>query len=100
VAGSLQILFDARSGNQNIDAAKCGHSRFCHFVYLGFLGDVNGHKLRPSPQCLHTRQSFRGPGRLDRQIRNKNVSTLFGKAYCCCLANSRCPTSNDRYTLL
>jgi hypothetical protein len=100
VAGSPRILFDARRGHQSIDAAKCGHRRFGHFGYLGFLGDVNGHKLRPSPQGLHTSQRFRGPGRLGRQIRHHHVRTLFGKADCCCLANARCPTSNDRDTLL
>jgi hypothetical protein len=100
VAGSLRILFDARRGHQNIDAAKGGHRRFGHFVDLGFLGDVNGYTLRPSPQGLHTSQRFRGPDRLGRQIRHQNVRPLFGKADCGGLANARCPTRNDRNTLL
>jgi hypothetical protein len=100
VTRSTRILFNARRGHQDIDAAKGGQSRFGHFVHLGFLGDINGDKLCLAPQRLHTRQRFRSPGRLGREVGNNAVGTLFGKAYCRRLANARCPPRNDRHTLL
>jgi hypothetical protein len=74
-------LFDARRCDQDIDAAKSGHGRFRHFVDLFLLGDINGHHLCPSPQCLHTGRRFLRSGSLGWEISDDQVCALFGKAH-------------------